>query len=96
MILSEAELGISDSHDGIIELAANTPIGLPLQDHLGDTILDIHIWPNRPDMMSMIGIAREVSAIQSSKLKLPTINVVKDDYKIFYFSNWDYLVLLYN
>ncbi len=71
MILSEAELGISDSHDGIIELAANTPIGLPLQDHLGDTILDIHIWPNRPDMMSMIGIAREVSAILNNTIQHP-------------------------
>ncbi len=71
MILSEAELGISDNHDGIIELATDTPIGLPLQDHLGDTILDIHIWPNRPDMMSMVGIAREISAILNNTIQHP-------------------------
>ena len=71
MILSEAELGISENHNGIIELSPDTPVGLPLQEYLGDTIFDIHIWPNRPDMMSMIGIAREVSAILNNKIQHP-------------------------
>jgi phenylalanyl-tRNA synthetase beta chain len=71
MVLSEAELGISDSHEGIIELPADAPIGTPLADYLGDVILDVHTWPNRADTMNMVGIAREVAAIVGGTLTLP-------------------------
>ena len=63
MVLSERELGLSDEHEGIIELPADAPVGTPLADYLGDTILDVHTWPNRADTMSMIGLAREIAAI---------------------------------
>ena len=63
MVLSEAELGLSQSHDGIIVLPADTPIGTPVADVLGDTILDVHVWPNRADTMNLVGIAREIAAI---------------------------------
>lgn len=63
MVLSERELGLSDEHEGIIELPADAPVGMPLVDYLGDVVLDVHTWPNRVDTMSMIGIARELAAI---------------------------------
>lgn len=63
MVLSERELGLSDQHEGIIELPADAPVGMPLADYLGDVVLDVHTWPNRADTMSMLGIAREVGAI---------------------------------
>ena len=63
MVLSEAELGLSQSHDGIIVLPADTLVGTPVADVLGDTILDVHVWPNRADTMNLVGIAREIAAI---------------------------------
>ena len=63
MVLSERELGLSDEHEGILELPADAPVGQPLADYLGDVVLDVHTWPNRADMMNMIGIAREAAAI---------------------------------
>jgi phenylalanyl-tRNA synthetase beta chain len=74
MVLSEAELGISGSHEGIIDLPADAPIGMPLVDYLGDVVLDVHIWPNRADMMSMVGVAREVAAIIGSKVREPDVS----------------------
>jgi phenylalanyl-tRNA synthetase beta chain len=73
MVLSEAELGISESHERIIELPTDAPIGMPLVDYLGDVVLDVHIWPNRADMMSMVGVAREVAAIIGSKVREPDV-----------------------
>ncbi|MGE3858221.1 MAG: phenylalanine--tRNA ligase subunit beta, partial [Dehalococcoidia bacterium] len=63
MVLSEAELGLSTSHEGILVLPEGTPVGTPVADLLGDTILDVHVWPNRADTMNLVGIAREVAAI---------------------------------
>src|SRR5688572_15329288 len=47
MVLSERELGLSDEHEGIIELPEEAAIGTPLADYLGDVVLDVHTWPNR-------------------------------------------------
>ena len=63
MVLSEAELGLSQAHAGIVVLPDDTPIGTPVADILGDTILDVHVWPNRADTMNLVGIAREIAAI---------------------------------
>ncbi len=63
MVLSERELGISEDHEGIIELPEDAAIGTPLADYLGDVVLDVHTWPNRADTMCMLGVAREVAAI---------------------------------
>ena len=71
MVLSERELGLSDEHEGIVELPEDAPVGRPLADYLGDVVLDIHVWPNRADLMSMVGIAREVAAIEGGALRLP-------------------------
>src|SRR5688500_14087973 len=71
MVLSERELGLSEDHEGIIELPADAPVGAPLADCLGDVVLDVHTWPNRADTMSMVGIAREVAAIFGTPVRVP-------------------------
>jgi len=75
MVCSERELGISDSHEGIMVLPAEAPVGKPLADYMGDVILDLDITPNRPDCLSVIGIAREIAALTGEKVHLPD-----DDY----------------
>jgi phenylalanyl-tRNA synthetase beta chain len=74
MICSEKELGISDSHEGIMVLAAEAAIGTPLADHMGDTVLDIDVTANRPDCLSVVGIAREVAALSEQKMHIPEID----------------------
>ncbi len=71
MVCSEKELDISDSHQGIMVLPKDAPIGMPLADYLGDVILDLDVTPNRADCLSMIGIAREVAALTGQSLHLP-------------------------
>ncbi|MCL0065979.1 phenylalanine--tRNA ligase subunit beta [Dehalococcoidia bacterium] len=73
MVCSEKELGISDNHDEIIVLPEEAPLGAPLAQYLGDTILDVSVTPNRPDCLSMIGIAREVAALTGSEIRLPKV-----------------------
>ncbi len=74
MICSEKELGISESHEGIMVLPDETPIGVALDDFLGDTVLDLEVTPNRPDCLSIIGIAREIAALTGQSLRLPQIS----------------------
>lgn len=74
MVCSEKELGISDSHEGIMVLPEEATVGTPLQEYLGDTILGLDITPNRPDCLSVIGIAREVAALTRSKVRIPEIH----------------------
>lgn len=70
MICSEKELGISDDHSGIMLLPDDAPVGKPLAEYLGDAVLDIEVTPNRPDCLSVIGIAREVAAITGGEVHL--------------------------
>jgi len=74
MVCSEKELGISDSHEGIMVLPPDAPVGTPLADYLGDVIFDLDVTPNRPDCLSVIGIAREVAALTGQKLHPPEVS----------------------
>ena len=74
MVCSEKELGLSDSHEEIIVLPIEAPVGAPLIDYLGDVIFDLDITPNRPDCLSIIGIAREISALTGESLHLPEVS----------------------
>ena len=76
MVCSEKELGISESHEGIMVLPSEAPIGMPLSEYLGDTIFDLEVTPNRPDCLCVIGIAREVAALTGQEVRLP-----KSDYE---------------
>ena len=83
MLCSEVELAVGDDHDGIMimEKDANTPhyiAGTPLQDILGDAVLDIDIIPNIARCASIIGIAREVAALTGQTLRYPSWDVVME------------------
>lgn len=73
MLCSARELGLSESAAGLLELAADAPIGTDLREYLAldDTILELAITPNRGDAMSVLGIAREVAALAGVALKDP-------------------------
>ncbi len=83
MLCSEKELGISDEHDGIILMQpdAASPAyvaGMPLQDVLGDAVLDIDIIPNIARCASMVGVARELAALTDQPLRQPSYDVVME------------------
>lgn len=72
MLCSEKELGLSDNHEGIIELSDNVGTGKSIVDlfSLDDTTFDVEITPNRPDLLAITGIARELGAILNKKFDL--------------------------
>ena len=77
MLCSEQELAISDEASGLMELPDDTQIGTSIVEALGldDVVLELEITPNRPDCLSMIGVAREISVVTENPLRLPEINV---------------------
>jgi phenylalanyl-tRNA synthetase beta chain len=70
MLLSERELGISDAHEGIVDLPAGAPVGAPYAEWagLGDPVIDVAVTPNRPDALGVAGIARDLAAAGEGKL----------------------------
>ena len=81
MICSSRELGLGDDHAGILELAADAPVGARLPDVIatGDTVLDLEITPNRGDWASILGMAREVRAHFGGPLRLPPCEPAESD-----------------
>jgi phenylalanyl-tRNA synthetase beta chain len=73
MICSEKELGLSDQHEGILELPEDAPVGEPVANIIGDTIFDLDLTPNRPDWFSVLGIAREVAALTGQTWRDPSL-----------------------
>lgn len=75
MLCSQAELGISEDHEGIWVLPPDLEPGRPLAEalDLDDLILDVAVYANRPDCMSVLGIAREVAALTGGKIRLPSV-----------------------
>ncbi|MGA9541866.1 MAG: phenylalanine--tRNA ligase subunit beta, partial [Methyloceanibacter sp.] len=82
MMVSERELELSDEHTGIIELSAKARVGSSAATALGldDVVFDIAITPNRPDCLSVRGIARDLAAAGLGKLKKDTIEPVKGSF----------------
>ncbi|MBI4215803.1 MAG: phenylalanine--tRNA ligase subunit beta [Chloroflexi bacterium] len=74
MACSERELGLSQEHTGILVLAPDAPVGAPLEQVLGDAILDIKVTPNRPDCLSVLGLAREVAALTGQAVREPDLS----------------------
>ena len=68
MICSEKELGLSDNHEGIMVLDNSFLIGDPLSKYFSETVFDIDVTPNRVDCLSIVGLARDLSAKFSTKL----------------------------
>jgi len=86
MLCSEKELGLSaqlasaynmaEDAAGLMELPTDTPLGTPLSEVLGldDVVFELEITPNRPDCLSLIGVAREIRAETGNALKLPQVD----------------------
>jgi len=75
MLCSGAELGLTGDGDGILILPVDTPLGMPLFDLYGDTVLDVDVKPNRGDALSILGLAREVAAATRQQVRQPVIEV---------------------
>jgi phenylalanyl-tRNA synthetase beta chain len=82
MLCSEAELQLSENHDGIMELPADAPVGAAYAEWagLGDPVLEINLTPNRPDCTGVHGIARDLSAADMGKFKDPAIRPIKGEF----------------
>ena len=74
MICSELELGLGEDHEGIIVLPDDAPVGLPLDQYLGDTILDLELTSNRLDCLSILGVAHEVAALTGKTVREPDLS----------------------
>lgn len=77
MLCSEQELGISDEAAGLMELPDDLPIGAPFTEalQLDDVMIELEVTPNRPDCLSIFGVAREIRAITGNPLKRPQVKV---------------------
>ena len=71
MLCSYSELGISDDHNGIIELPEDAPLGQDIRQYLNldDVMIDISVTPNRADCFGIIGVARDISAVNNIPMK---------------------------
>ncbi len=79
MLVSEREMGLSDEHDGIIDLPETVEAGKPMAEVMGldDPMIEIGITPNRPDCLGVHGIARDLAAAGLGTLKEGGIEPVK-------------------
>lgn len=78
MLCSFSELGISDDHDGIIELPLDAPPGTDVREYLklDDSTIEISVTPNRADCLGIIGVARDVAVLNKMTLSEPEISPV--------------------
>ena len=79
MLCSLRELQLSEDHSGIMDLPENAPLGMDLRDYLQleDSIFDIKLTPNKADCLSLLGVAREISALTGAKLNRPVSEPAK-------------------
>ncbi|MBA2683111.1 MAG: phenylalanine--tRNA ligase subunit beta [Gemmatimonadaceae bacterium] len=76
MLCSARELGLGQEHDGILELETSLPPGTPFLDAMpvGDTRIVVDVTPNRPDLLSHLGLAREIAAATGGAAALPALD----------------------
>ena len=81
MLCSAAELELSDDHDGILDLPAEAPVGMPYATWAGldDPVIEINLTPNRPDAMGVAGIARDLAAAGLGRARTPSIAPIVGD-----------------
>ncbi len=84
MICAEDELELSDDHSGIMVLNDDLPVGTQVSEalKLNDVLLEIAITPNRPDALSHIGVARDLSAIFNRELRIPKLDFQESQQEI--------------
>ena len=73
MLCAKDELGLGEDHSGLLELGSDVIAGTPFVEIWGapETVIELEITPNRPDCLSMIGIAREIAALTNKPINLP-------------------------
>jgi len=80
MMCSPKELGLAEDADGLLILRPDATVGQSFAEYLGraagDVVLDLEITPNRPDLNSLIGIAREIAAVTGNPLRLPKVETL--------------------
>lgn len=78
MLCSFSELGISEDHDGIIELPLDAPVGTDIREFLklDDSTIEISVTPNRADCLGIIGVARDVAVVNQLPLNEPEMKAV--------------------
>ncbi len=77
MLCSGDELQLTTDADGILILPAETPLGVDLSELYGDVVLDVDVKPNRGDALSLVGLAREVSAVTGAPVRYPSADLVE-------------------
>jgi len=84
MMCSEAELHVGPDAEGIIILPPDAPVGRGFAAYRGleDYIIDIEVTPNRPDCLSVIGLAREIAALTGQRVRYPEVRVEEDDERL--------------
>ncbi len=83
MLCSEEELGLTESASGIMILPDDTPIGKDIKEvlNLDDWVIEYEITTNRPDALSVLGIARELRAVLGRQITLPDISYTEGDFE---------------
>ncbi len=71
MLCSGDELRLTADGDGILILPPEAPLGTPMADLYGDVVLDVDVKPNRGDVLSLVGLAREVAAVTGATVRFP-------------------------
>ena len=79
MLCSGAELDLNDDAGGLLLLPPESGVGLAVGELLGatDTVIEVSITPNRGDCLSVLGLAREISALTGQRLRVPSLSVVE-------------------
>ena len=81
MLCAKDELGLGEDHSGLLVLDASLEPGTPFVQIWGapETVIELEITPNRPDCLSMIGVAREMAVLYGSELKVPAYGIIEID-----------------
>jgi phenylalanyl-tRNA synthetase beta chain len=82
MLVSMREMGLSDEHEGIIELPADAPVGKPFAELLGldDPVIDVKMTPDRADCLGVHGVARDLAAAGLGRLRAPDFAAIKGSF----------------
>jgi len=80
MLCAEDELGLSDDHSGLMILPASAAVGTPFVEIAGppEVVLELEVTPNRPDCLSVIGMAREIAVLLGKPLRIPSPEVKEE------------------
>jgi phenylalanyl-tRNA synthetase beta chain len=81
MLCARDELDLGEAHSGLLVLDGSLEPGTPFVEVWGqpETVIELEITPNRPDCLSMIGVAREMAVLYGTELKLPSIEISESD-----------------